>query len=51
MHAAGIAAKPETLTVGPVEHAPDAIARSRAFLLLVAAVALGAFTARQRHRT
>ena len=38
-------------TVGPVEHAPDAIARSRAFLLLVAAVALGAFTARQRHRT
>lgn len=32
-------------TVGPVEHAPDAVARSRAFLLLVAAVALGAFTA------
>ena len=32
-------------TVDPVEHAPDAVARSRAFLLLVAAVALGAFTA------
>ena len=32
-------------TVGPVEHAPDAVARSRAFLLLIAAVALGAFTA------
>ena len=28
-----------------VDHAPDAIVRSRAFLLLVAAVALGAFTA------
>jgi MFS family permease len=32
-------------TVGPIEHAPDAVARSRAFLLLVAAVTLGAFTA------
>jgi MFS family permease len=32
-------------TVGPVEHAPDAVARSRAFVLLIAAVALGAFTA------
>jgi MFS family permease len=31
--------------VGPVEHTPDAIARSRAFLLLVAAVSLGTFTA------
>ncbi len=31
-------------TVGPVEHAPDTVARSRAFLLLIAAVALGAFT-------
>jgi MFS family permease len=29
----------------PVTHAPDAVVRSRAFLLLVAAVALGAFTA------
>ena len=32
-------------TVGPVEHAPDAVARSRVFVLLIAAVALGAFTA------